>query len=306
MTVTLPDFPFEPQFLTLQGHRIAYVEVGQGSPILFLHGNPTSSYVWRYVLQPIAEATGRRCIAMDLLGFGRSDKPHLAYSCELHGSIIEGLIEALDLTDLILVAEDWGGFLGSWAMGRQVDRFSSAVFFETFLWPMTYADDFDPNFTVPFKLMRSPVGDVFSRGLNIMVNRLIPEHCPISEESLQVYRDSQPTFRSRKALGDFPKIMPIDQKPADSYRFALEMQRGLEGIAFPVTWFTCTPGTVVSQNNPIGRGRLDALQRTWPQLVIQDFGPGNHFLGEENPTRLAAMISEWVVGVDQGRHKLGA
>ena len=306
MTALPHDFPFAPRHVDVDGHQIAWVEVGEGDPILFVHGNPTSSYVWRYVLAPIAEATGRRCVALDLLGFGRSDKPSLSYSCALHTDIIEGFLDAIGLDKIVLVAEDWGGFLGTAAMTRRPDRFEGAVLMETFLWPMTYADDFDPNFTLPFKLMRSPVGDVFSRGLNLMINRLIPEHCPISEASLQVYRDSLPTFRSRKAMADFPKIMPLDGRPAASHRFATDLQAALPTLTFPIAWLTCTPGTIVSMANPIGMGRLEALARTWPQLVVQDFGPGNHFLAEENPTRLAEMVSDWINGIGLGAAGAGA
>ncbi len=299
--MTLPhDFPFEPQFTEILGHQIAHVEVGSGPPMLFVHGNPTSSYVWRYVLEPLAKATGRRCIAIDLLGFGRSDKPSLKYSCRLHAQVIEGFIEAHGLDEIVLVADDWGGFLSGWVMAQHPEKFASAVLMETWLWPMTYADDFDPDFTIPFKLMRSPVGDVFSRGMNLMINKLIPEHCPISEESLQFYRDAMPTYRSRKALADFPKIMPIDGLPAASQDFALELDRGLSRLDFPIAWLQCTPGTVVSMKNPIGMKRLEALQERLPKLVVQDFGAGNHFLGEENPDRLVEMVGTWVNRLVEG------
>jgi haloalkane dehalogenase len=291
---TLPDFPFAPHFVDIDGHQISYVEVGEGAPMLFVHGNPTSSYTFRHVLAPIAEATGRRCIAIDLLGFGRSDKPNIAYSCGLHADILEGFIDALDLRDIILVAEDWGGFLGGYVMTRRPERFEAAVLMETFLWPMTWADDFDPNFRLPFKLMRSPIGDVFSRGMNVMINKLIPEHCPISEESLQVYRDAVPTWRAKKALADFPKLIPIDGAPAASHRFALELQEGLSRLTLPVAWLLAHPGVMISDVNPIGRGRLDALGEQLPQLEVLDFGPGYHFLSEESPERVVELVSSWV------------
>jgi pimeloyl-ACP methyl ester carboxylesterase len=168
------------------------------------------------------------------------------------------------------------------------------VLMETFLWPMTWAEDFDPNFRMPFKMMRSPIGDVFSRGLNVMINKLIPEHCPISEESLQVYRDAVPTWRAKKALADFPKLIPIDGAPAASHRFALDLQAGLSRLTMPVAWLLPTPGVLISEVNPIGRGRLDELQQRLPQLDVLDFGPGYHFLSEENPARVIELVSSWV------------
>lgn len=287
-------FPFEPRYVTVQNHRLHYVEVGQGDPVLFVHGSPTSSYAYRNVLAPVAAATGRRCIAMDLLGFGRSDKPQLDHTCALHAGIIAGLLDKLNLNRVALVAEDWGGFLAGHVMAQQPHLFETAVFMETFLWPMTYEDDYDPAFVAPFKVMRSPVGGFFSKRLNLMINKLIPEHCPISPESLQHYRSSLPTYASRKALGDFPGMLPTNGKPAASHAFALELQRGLENVGFPVMWLKADPGVMVSMNNPCGLRRLEELRQRLPQLEVRDFGPGYHFLTEEKPQRVAQMVSQWL------------
>jgi haloalkane dehalogenase len=264
-------FPFEPNYVDVRGHRIHFVTEGQGAPALFLHGNPTSSYTYRNVIGPVARVTGRRCIAMDLLGFGKSDKPNIDYSC-LHADVIDGFIEALDLHRIALVAEDWGGFLGAHVMTRKPERFETAIFMETFLWPMTYEEDYDPRFVRPFKLMRSPVGGLFSKGMNLMINKLIPEHCPISKESLDYY--SMPTYRSRKALGDFPRLLPTSGRPAASHEFALELQKGLARVGSPVLWIKADPGVVVSMVNPCGLRRLDELRGNLPQLQVRDFGPG--------------------------------
>ena len=288
------EFPFEPRFVEVLGHRIHYVMEGEGAPVLFVHGNPTSSYAFRNVLGAVAHATGRCCIAMDLLGFGKSDKPQLEYSCRLHAHIIDGFIEALDLRQLALVAEDWGGFLGGYVMTQRPKRFETAIFMETFLWPMTYEDDFDPQFVMPFKLMRSPVGGLFSKGMNLMINKLIPEHCPISKESLDYYRSSLPTYRSRRALGDFPRLLPTNGQPVASHTFAIDLQAGLANVDFPVLWIKADPGVIVSIANPCGMRRLDELRVRLPQLEVRDFGPGYHFLTEENPEQVAAMVGGWL------------
>jgi haloalkane dehalogenase len=287
-------FPFEPQYVEVLGHRIHYIAEGEGDPVLFIHGNPTSSYVYRNVIGPVAKATGRRCIAIDLLGFGRSDKPQLDYSCRLHAEVIAGFVARLGLDRIALVAEDWGGFLGTYVMTKHPERFETAVLMETFLWPMTFADDYDPRFVRPFKLMRSPIGGLFSKGLNLMVNKLIPEHCPISEDSLDYYRQSLPSFRSRRALGDFPRLLPTDGRPRQSHEFALELQAGLARVGFPVLWIKADPGVVVSLANPCGYRRLDELRVRLPQLVVRDFGPGFHFLTEEDPDKVAGMVSSWL------------
>jgi haloalkane dehalogenase len=287
-------FPFESKYVSVRGHRLHFVEQGQGDPVLFLHGNPTSAYVYRNVMGKVASASGRRCIAMDLLGFGRSDKPHLDYSCKLHAEMIAGFIEALGLHRIALVAEDWGGFLGGYQLTQMPERFQTAVLMETFLWPMTYEEDYDPKFVMPFKLMRSAVGGLFSKGMNLMINQLIPKHCPISKESLDYYRASLPTYRSRKALGDFPRLLPTNGEPKASFAFALQLQAGLSRIDFPVLWIKADPGVVVSAKNPCGLGRLDQLRQRLPGLEVRDFGPGSHFLTEENPEKVAEMVSAWL------------
>jgi haloalkane dehalogenase len=287
-------FPFEPRYARVGHHRIHYVEEGEGDPVLFLHGNPTSSYVFRNVLGPVARHAGRRAIAMDLLGFGSSDKPNLRYSCRIHADVIAGFLDALRLDRVALVAEDWGGFLGAHVMTTSPERFETAVFMETWLWPMTYEQDFQRRFVLPFKLMRSPVGGLFSRGLNIMVERLIPEHCPISRESLDHYRASLPGYRARKALGDFPRLLPVGGSPRASHDFAAELQAGLARIRFPVLWLKADPGVVVSVQNPCGLGRIEELSSRLSGLVVRDFGPGYHFLSEEDPGRVALMVGSWL------------
>ena len=288
-------FDFEPNYVEVDGHRIHYVEAGAGEPMLFVHGNPTSSYIYRNVLREVADQTGRRCIAIDLLGFGKSDKPNIDYSCALHARLIEGFIQALNLTGIVLVAEDWGGFLAGYVMTKHPEWFQSAILMETFLWPMTWEEDSDPSIIFPFKLMRSPFGALFTQGMNLMVNKLIPEHCPISDESLQYYKDSLPTYKARKASGDFPKLIPMNKQPKASHDFALELQAGLSRIDFPVLWIKADPGVIVSMKNPIGMGRLEELERRLRDLTIQDFGEGYHFLTEERPERLVEMIVAWMV-----------
>ncbi len=287
-------FPFQPHFVKIQGYNIHYVEEGDGQPVLFLHGSPTSAYVYRNVIGPVAKATGRRCLAVDLLGFGKSEKPNIQHNCRLHADIIRGFIEALDLRNIALVGEDWGGFFGGYVMTQIPERFQTAVLMETFLWPMTYKEDFDQNFIWPFKLMRSPFGGVFSKGMNLMIEKLIPEHCPISDEALDYYRKSSPTYRSRKAFGDFPAMLPVNGKPETSHKFALELQAGLDRIDFPVLWIQADPGVMVSLTNPCGFRRLREIERKIDRLEVRQFGSGFHFLSEENPDKVAEMISSWL------------
>ena len=160
-------YPFASRSIELLGHRIHYIEHGGGPPVLFLHGNPTSSYVWRNVLPHVATQTGRRGIALDLLGFGQSDKPNgLRYSLDLHASIVRHFIDALNLQDIVLVADDWGGPLGMHDVVARPERYQAAILMETFLWTFTFEDDFEPKFRMPFRMMRGPLGFVAVQVLN--------------------------------------------------------------------------------------------------------------------------------------------
>lgn len=289
------DFPFESRYANVKGFKIHYVEVGSGDPILFFHGNPTSSYLWRNVIRPVSQYTARRVIAFDLLGFGKSDKPSdLKHTLRLHSELIAEFINQLGLKKLFLVGDDWGGPLATHYAVHHRQNVEGLALMESFLWPMTWEDDFSPEFRTPFKLMRSPLGYVFTQVFNIMTKKLIPEHCPISPDSLNHYINSCPTIGSRNALGTFPKLLPVEGKPKASYDFFMEIQNGLKSFTAPVLWIKATPGVVPSDDYPPQRKRLDEVKAMIPHLVIKQFGPGHHFLAEENPDRVAELVSEWV------------
>ncbi|MBI3479302.1 MAG: hypothetical protein HY016_02940 [Nitrosomonadales bacterium] len=165
---------------------------------------------------------------------------------------------------------------------------------ESFLWPMTWEDDFSPEFRMPFKLMRSPLGYLFTQVFNIMTKKLIPEHCPISPDSLNHYINSCPTVASRRALATFPKLLPVEGKPKASHDFFTELQRGLKSFKTPAMWIKATPGVVPSDDYPPQRKRLGEVQALIPHMVIKQFGPGHHFLAEERPERVAELVSDWI------------
>ncbi len=299
MAANLPSptstFPFDSRFTKVKGFDIHYVEQGSGDPVLFFHGNPTSSYLWRNVFPRVAQATGQRAIAFDLLGFGKSQKPaDINYSLKLHAEIIAGFIGNLKLKNLILVGDDWGGPLATYYAIHHQENVRGLGLMETFLWPMNWQDDFSPEFRGPFKMMRSPLGFVFVQVLNIMTKKLIPQHCPISKESLDYYVNSTPTIRSRKAMAAFPKLLPVEGNPEDSYAFFMEIQNGLSDIRFPVMWIKATPGVVPSDDYPPSLKRLEDLKKKVPHMAIKQFGPGHHFLAEENPERVARILVDWM------------
>lgn len=288
-------YPFSDRYLQIAGHRVYCVELGTGDPVLFLHGNPTSSYVWRQVMPQVAASTGRRCIAIDLLGLGNSDKPErLRYSLSLHRDIIAGAVEELGLSDIVLVAEDWGGPLGMHHLVHEPHLYRAAILMETFLWTFTFADDFHPKFRIPFRLMRGPGGFFMVQVLNLMVKKLIPEHCPITDEGMRYYLDRTPTVRSRRAMLEFVRLNPLHGRPEESVRFIEEIRERLPALTLPVTWFMPSPGVIVSEDYPPSQAKFERFKGMLGNLEVKPFGPGHHFLAEENPRRVAELVCETI------------
>jgi haloalkane dehalogenase len=295
MTTIADRYPFADRYLTIGGHKIYCVETGSGDPVLFLHGNPTSSYVWRDVMPAVAAATGRRCNAIDLLGLGKSDKPNrLRYTLNLHRDIVGGAVEALGLQNIVLVAEDWGGPLGIHHMVHQPQRYQAAILMETFLWTFTFADDFHPKFRAAFRLMRGPAGFVVVQLLNMLTKKLIPEHCPISSDGMQYYLNSTPTVRSRRAQLAFVRLNPIHGKPRETAEFIAEIRDRLPHLDLPMTWFMPSPGVIVSEDWPPSQAKFETFKTLLPHLEVKGFGPGHHFLAEENPQRVAELVGETI------------
>ncbi|MEL7232893.1 MAG: alpha/beta fold hydrolase, partial [Chloroflexota bacterium] len=132
------DFPFESRFVDVHGSKMHYVDVGEGAPVLFLHGNPTSSYLWRNIIPHMSDHA--RCIAPDLIGMGKSDKPDIPYRFDDHYRYITGFIEALDLTNITLVIHDWGSALGFHYAMQHEDNVKGVAFMEAIVRPMSWSD----------------------------------------------------------------------------------------------------------------------------------------------------------------------
>jgi haloalkane dehalogenase len=289
-----PDFPFESRFVSVGGYRIHYVEQGRGDPVLFIHGNPTSSYVWRNILPKVARDAGRRGIALDLLGFGKSDKPkEVTYTVRLHYNILSGFIEKLGLRNLLLVLHDWGGPLGASYAVNHPETVQGIALMETFLWNMTWKDF--GKWQAGFRLLRSPLGFSLNQVMNVFVERLLPKAFArkdrLSEEVVRRYREPFPTIRSRRAVRAFPRLLPVEGRPAESAAFFDELERKLPGLKCSVLWIKDAPEAV---NTKVMERRLHGLQAMLPQLIIKDFGPGLHCPQEDDPEKTAELITQWM------------
>jgi haloalkane dehalogenase len=243
---------------------------------------------------------------MDLLGFGKSDKPdELPYSLDLHARIFGGFLDALELRDVVLVAEDWGGPLAMHDVVSRAQRYEAAILMETFLWTFTFEEDFEPKFRMPFRMMRGPLGFFFVQVMNMMTKKVIPEHCPITPEGLQHYLDSMPTIRSRRAMREFVQLNPLHGEPKASVDFIEAIRAALPALDLPVTWLKATPGVVPSDDYPPSLKKFEELRRILPRMVVKDFGPGHHFLSEERPERVVDLLAESILGLDVRHGRAG-
>ena len=282
------DFPFESRYVTVHGSKMHYIDEGEGDPILFIHGNPASSYLWRNII-PHVQGRGR-CIALDLIGMGRSDKPDIDYTYDDNSRYLAGFIEALGLGEnLTLVIHDWGSMLGFRWAGENPDKVRAVAFMEAMVRPLSYAD-LPGALKVGMRVMRNPFFNWLMVGVgNVFLKKLLPDltHRPMSPEVLACYREHFPTVASRKAVRMFPRQVPFDGDPSRSYDI----------VTGYIDWITRTDVPMLLLHGDDGvaikAAEVEWLKQTVTRLEVVDLGPGKHFLQETHPDRIGAAIARW-------------
>ena len=282
------EMPYDTRFVTVRGSKMAYVEAGEGDPILFLHGNPTSKYLWRNIM-PYLEAQGR-VIAPDLIGMGESDKPAIQYSYHDHYAYLEGFIDALSLDNITLVIHDWGSGLGFNFAAQNPERIKGIAFMEALVKPRSW-DDFPADFKTAFKLMRTPfIGWLMVNVGNVFIKQMLPGAIvrQLTKEEQAVYSAPFPTIASRKPLLEFPRAVPIDGQPADVYKIIESYSRWLQQTDVPKLFFYASPGGIIDQEI------ASWVKENFSNLTSYDMGAGIHFVQEDNPHFIGEKLSEWV------------
>jgi len=283
----------EQKFVEVLGHRMAYQEAGAGDSIVFLHGNPTSSHLWRKVMPPLA-ALGR-CIAPDLIGMGGSDK--LAdsgpgsYRFVEHRRFLDAFLDALEVGDNVtLVVHDWGSALGfDWAR-RNPERVSGIVYMEAVVRPVSWAEWPDDARRV-FEGMRSEAGESMVIEKNIFVERILPASVldGISAEDMAVYRRPYAAGgESRRPTLSWPREIPIDGKPADTHQIVSDYAAWLTTSDVPKLFVNAEPGSIL-----VGAQR--EFCRSWPnqtEVTVR----GSHFVQEDSGPEIASAIASWLDG----------
>lgn len=282
--------PFARHAIDVLGSRMRFVDTGgQGPAVLFLHGNPTSSYLWRNVIPHVA-ATGARCIAPDLIGMGASDKPALAYRFEDHVRYLDAFIEALGLGRMTLVLHDWGSAIGLHWARRHPDRVAGIALME-FISPVPTWDDWPAALRPLFTAFRTAgAGEQLVLDQNVFIEQVLPGAVArgLTDAEMQHYRAPFAEPASRRPMLAFPRDLPIAGEPADVVATAQAYMDWLGASPVPKLLFWATPGVLVSP------AQVQRYRDIWTNLVCVDIGPGLHYLQEDQPELIGRRIAEWM------------
>ncbi|MGZ4641699.1 MAG: haloalkane dehalogenase [Blastococcus sp.] len=282
--------PFPRSRLRVREAEMAYVDVGEGPPIVFLHGNPTSSYLWRNVI-PHVQHLGR-CIALDLIGMGQSDKLPDAvpgtYSFATHAAYLEEFLDSVGLDGPVtLVLHDWGSGLGfDWAE-RHRDRVRGIAFTEAIVTPVTW-DDWPADARRIFQLMRGDDGEAAVLDNNVFVERILPASVArgLSAAAHDRYREPFRERADRLPTLDWPRQIPIDGEPRDVVEVVERYGRWLAVSDVPKLFVDADPGSIL-----VGRQR--EVTRSWPALTEVTV-PGSHFVPEDSPHEIGRALAAWI------------
>lgn len=278
-------------FCEVHGKKMAYVDVGDGKPVVFLHGNPTSSYIWRNVIPHVAPYA--RCIAPDLIGMGDSEKLEEGgadrYSFVEHRRFLDSFLESVDAAhEVVMVAQDWGGALAmDWAR-RHARDIRGIAYMETMVRTRTW-DEMDPIVRATFEQLRSSEGEEMVLRDNVFIEKLLPARIlrELTEAEMNVYR--RPYLRAgddRLPTLTFPREIPIDGKPELVAQVVSDYSRWMAEADVPKLFINGEPGGVLV-------GGMRDLCRTWnnqEEVTVR----GSHFLQEDSPHEIGIAIAEWL------------
>lgn len=277
---------------------LSFREAGSGAPIVFLHGNPLSSRVWRNVLPLVAEHG--RCLAPDLIGMGDSGKPDIQYRFVDHARYLETWLDVLDVLDLqkvVLVGYDWGGALAmDWA-ARHPDRVRGLVLFETFLRPMRW-DEWSAPGAELFRRLRTPgVGEQMVLEENQFLERSLSNGIRrrLDPGELAAYYAPFPDAASRRPLLSWPREIPIEGEPADVASIVTRYDAWLAASADVPKLLLSFESPAGLQPSPTGSPRMIEWARSHiAGLEITALGPAGHHAAEDAPREIAEAINAWL------------
>ena len=281
----------DKKFITVNGKRMAYAEMGTGDPIVFQHGNPTSSYLWRNIMRPLAERG--RCVAVDLIGMGDSEKLDnpgpASYRYAEHRDYLYAAWDQLGITNNVtLVIHDWGSALGfEWAM-RNPERVKAIVYMEAIVRPMSW-DEWPEAIRPLFAGFRSDAGETMVLEKNVFVDRVLPGSVlrGLTDAEMDVYRRPFKTAgEDRRPTLSWPRHIPLDGEPADVCAVVDAYGKWLSECDIPKLFINAEPGAILT-------GEQREFCRNFPNQTEVTVA-GSHFIQEDSPAEIAAAIDAWL------------
>ena len=279
--------PYPRRRAIVSGTEIAYVDTGEGYPIVLLHGNPTSSYLWRNVI-PHLEGLGR-CLVPDCVGMGDSGKsPDGSYRFVDHSRFLDAWLNTLGITaNVTLVGHDWGSALGfNWAH-RHPESVKGIAYMEAIVRPLVWEEWPEPSRSL-FKAMRTPAGEEIILEKNVFVERILPGSVlrALTEEEMAVYRRPyQEAGESRRPTLTWPREIPLDDEPSGVVEIVDRYSKWLATCDVPKLFINADPGAILT-------GAQREFCRTWPnqrEVTVK----GTHFIQEDSPAEIGKAIAEW-------------
>lgn len=273
------------------GSTMAYVDTGGDGPVvLFLHGNPTSSYIWRNIIPHVS--TVARCVAPDLIGYGASDKPEIDYSFADQVRYLDAFIEALGLREIFLVAQDWGTALAFHFAARFPERVRGLAFME-FIHPCPTWEDFHQSEQARelFKAIRTAGGgEKLVLEDNVFIERILPNAMmrKLADDEMHAYRAPFVERASRKPVLRMPRELPIAGEPKNVYATIEADHVALRSATYPKLLFSAEPGALISP----AVAKAFVAETTNCRLV--HLGAGRHYLQEDHPDMIGREIAGWM------------
>lgn len=273
------------------GSTMAYREAGvpQAPVALFLHGNPTSSYIWRDILPLVAPVA--HCIAPDLVGFGQSGKPDIEYRFADHVRYLDAFLDQAGISSAFVIAQDWGTALAFHLAACKPDFIRGLAFME-FIRPMPTWDDFHPDQVETFQKFRTPgVGEEMILEGNAFVEGVLPGATvrKLTDEEMSVYRAPFSTPESRRPTWRFPNELPIAGEPTDVYSTLEKAHRALAQSSYPKLLFVGLPGALISP------AFAESFAKRLKNCRVVQLSSGIHYLQEDHPDVIGAHVKEWLI-----------
>ena len=275
----------------LLGTSMSYADTGSGEPVVFLHGNPTSSYLWRNVIPHVAPAA--RCIAPDLIGMGASGRSSTGtYTFADHAKHLDALLDAvLPSGKITFVVHDWGSALGFHWANRHRDRVKGIAYMEAIVRPVLWSE-WPERARDVFKALRTAAGEDMILKNNVFVERILPGSVArkLTAEEMENYRRPfREPGESRRPTLTWPRQIPLEGEPKDVVEIARQYSEWLAQSPIPKLFVNADPGAIL-----IGAQR--EFCRKWPnqrEVTVK----GIHFIQEDSPHEIGRAIADWYRGI---------